>query len=69
MHLYYTAAPEDPWISFDWSRRAVDAAIAEVRHTVQKIEQKDFAGGVQNRFACEYCDMKYYCGKAEVTEQ
>ena len=69
MHLYYTAAPEDPWISFDWSRRAVDDAIAEVRHTVQKIEQKDFAGGVQNRFACEYCDMKYYCGKAEVTEQ
>lgn len=67
MHLYYTSAPEDPWISFEWSRHDVDAAIAEVRETVQKIERKVFSGGVQNRFACEYCDMKYYCRKEEVT--
>ena len=66
MHLYYTAAPEDPWISFAWTRESVDSAVEEVRQTVKRIEQKDFSGGVNNRFACEYCDMKYYCKKAEV---
>ena len=49
------------------ARHDVDAAITQVCETVRKIERKDFSGGVQNRFACEYCDMKYYCRKEEVT--
>ena len=65
MHLYYTSAPEDPWLSFDWDRRSVDAAIEDVRNTVRNIEKKDFSGGVRNRYACEFCDFKYYCDKTE----
>lgn len=65
MHLYYTSTVEgDPLITFQYSRQSVDGAIREVHDTVRAIEDKEFDDKVQNTYACEFCDMKYYCGVA-----
>lgn len=67
MHLYYTSTLEgSPLVSFVWNRQAVDAAIEEVGDTVSRIEKKEFENDVQNSYACEYCDMRYLCGKCKV---
>ena len=67
MHLYYTSTLEgDPLITFEWSREAIDKTIAEITNTVKRIESKIFDEKVQNSYACDYCDMKYICGKAAV---
>ena len=64
MHLYYTSTLQgDPLISFEWDRKAIDQAIAEVSDTVRMIEDKQFDGEVQNTYACRFCDMRYVCGK------
>ncbi len=64
MHLYYTSTIEgNPIITFDWRREAVDATIAEITQTVKNIEAKKYDHMVQNSYACEFCDMRYVCGK------
>ena len=64
MHLYYTSTVEgNPIITFDWRREAVDATIAEITQTVKNIEAKKYDHMVQNSYACEFCDMRYVCGK------
>lgn len=66
MHLYYTSTMEgNPIISFDWSRASVDETIREITKTVKNIEDKKFEHMVQNSYACEFCDMRYLCGKQE----
>ena len=66
MHLYYTSELEgDPLITFEWNRESVDHTMDELAQTVTKIEQKLFDEEVQNSYACEYCDMKFVCGKAK----
>ena len=65
MHLYYTSClDETPLITFDWSRNAIDATVAEISDTISKIENKSFEGRVTNTYACTFCDMRYVCGKA-----
>lgn len=64
MHLYYTSTMEgNPIISFDLSRDAVNETIDEINQTVRNIEDKKFDHMVQNSYACEFCDMRYVCGK------
>jgi DNA helicase-2/ATP-dependent DNA helicase PcrA len=64
MHLYYTSTMEgNPIISFEWSRDAVNETIDEITQTVRNIEDKNFNHMVQNSYACEFCDMRYVCGK------
>lgn len=64
MHLYYTSTMEgNPIISFEWNKDAVDETINEITQTVRNIESKKFNHMVQNSYACEFCDMKYVCGK------
>lgn len=64
MHLYYTSTMEgNPIISFEWSRDAVNETIDEITQTVRNIEDKKFDHMVQNSYACEFCDMRYMCGK------
>lgn len=65
MHLYYTSTTKgNPLISFEWSRDAVDKTVDEITQTVKAIEERKFEKQVQNSYACEFCDMKYVCGKA-----
>ena len=67
MHLYYTSTLEgNPIISFDWSREAIDKTVDEINQTVKDIESKKFDRSVQNNYACEFCDMRYVCGKSKV---
>jgi DNA helicase-2/ATP-dependent DNA helicase PcrA len=64
MHLYYTSTQEgNPMISFVWERDAIDKTVQEITQTVHDIEGKKFDSKVQNSYACEFCDMKYVCGK------
>ncbi len=65
MHLYYTSVKEgqDPLITFEWEKSNVDEAIMEVSDTVKRIENREFEEGVQNNYACRFCDMRYVCGK------
>jgi DNA helicase-2/ATP-dependent DNA helicase PcrA len=65
MHLYYTSTLNgSPIISFEWKRESVDKTISDITETVHMIEDKMFKKSVQNSYACEFCDMKYVCGKA-----
>ncbi|MBP1547174.1 MAG: ATP-dependent helicase [Oscillospiraceae bacterium] len=68
MKLYYTSAEdnEDPWITFDYNESDVQKAISEVSDTIRLIESRCFEKSVQNDYACQYCDMKYYCNKSGV---
>lgn len=64
MHLYYTSTLEgNPIISFEWNKDAVNKTIDEITQTVRNIEDKQFDHKVQNSYACEFCDMRYVCGK------
>lgn len=64
MHLYYTnCRNEDPLISFEWTKAAIDHTVAEISETIKNIENKNFDGSVTNSYACIFCDMRYVCGK------
>lgn len=64
MHLYYTSTVDgNPVISFTGNHDAVEETIREITETVSKIENKQFDNKAQNTYACEYCDMRYVCGK------
>lgn len=64
MHLYYTSTVDgNPIISFTGNHDAVEETIREITETVSKIENKQFDNKAQNTYACEYCDMRYVCGK------
>lgn len=65
MHLYYTSTSEDgnPLITFEWNRENVNHTVDEISETVRCIEEKKFDRSVQNSYACEFCDMRYVCGK------
>ena len=66
MHLYYTSTTEgSPLISFEWRRENIERTMQEISDLVEKIEKKEFHERAQNAYACRYCDMRYYCGRAE----
>lgn len=68
MHLYYTNCEDgDPLISFDWSRTAIDNTVAEISETIRNIENKIFSDDARNSYACTFCDMRYLCGKENVS--
>ena len=63
MHLFYTSKLEgNPMITFEYEKKNIEATVAEIDATIQKIENKDFCGDVTNNYACKFCDMKYVCG-------
>ena len=67
MHLYYTnCQKEDPLITFEWTRSAIDTTVEEISETIRKIEHRDFEGDVTNSYACTFCDMRYVCKKADI---
>ena len=67
MHLYYTNCQnEDPLITFEWTRSAIDTTVEEISETIRKIEHRDFEGDVTNSYACTFCDMRYVCKKADI---
>lgn len=67
MKLYYTSVNNgEPYIIFDHSKENIDSAISEITETIMNIENKRFDGDVNNSYACRFCDMKYYCRKADV---
>ena len=37
--------------------------VDEISEKVRCIEEKKFDRSVQNSYACEFCDMRYVCGK------
>lgn len=64
MHIYYTSDKDgDPLVSFKKEGVMIDNTIADIDHTVQKIENKDFALAIEDRprKLCSDCDMRYYC--------
>ena len=68
MHLYYTNCPDDnPLISFEWSRSAIDHTVVEITETIRKIENKDFSEGTRISYACTFCDMRYLCRKESIS--
>ncbi len=68
MHLYYTSTLQgNPLISFEWKQENIDRTIAELSETIRRIEAKDFSGIVNNCYSCDFCDMRYVCGKANAT--
>jgi len=68
MHLYYTnCGNDDPLITFNWSRAAIDNTVAEISETIRNIENKEFSDGARNPYACTFCDMRYLCGKESVS--
>lgn len=69
MHLYYTNCQNnDPLITFEWTRAAIDSTITEVSETVKNIETKRFDGSAANSYACTFCDMRFVCGRATVEQ-
>lgn len=66
MHLYYTSVFDgDPWVTFEFNRDNIDRTIEEVTATIRNIECRNFTGSVTNSYACDYCDMKFLCKKAD----
>ena len=64
MHLYYTSCEnEDPLITFEWTRNAIDKTVMEIMETIKNIESKNFEGNVTNSYACTFCDMRFVCGR------
>lgn len=64
MHLYYTGVDdENPFISYDYNRTAIDHTIDEVSAVVEKIENKEFKQDPKKRCKelCHECDLKNYC--------
>lgn len=66
MKLYYTSVTNgDPYIIFEYKKDHINSTISEITSTIEKIESKRFDDGVNNDYACRFCDMKYVCGKSE----
>ena len=66
MKLYYTSVTDgDPYIIFEYKKDRINSTISEITSTIEKIESKKFDDGVNNDYACRFCDMKYVCGKSE----
>jgi len=69
MHLYYTSTLSgDPLITFEYKDENIQATIGELTQTVKAIEEQQFSGMARNSYACEYCDMRYVCGRKPVME-
>jgi DNA helicase-2/ATP-dependent DNA helicase PcrA len=69
MHLYYTSTvDENPFISFEWSREAIEDTMNEFTDTVKNIENKKFDRNTENSHLCGFCDMKYVCGKVNCSK-
>ena len=65
MNLYYTSVIDgNPLITFEYKQEAIDKTVEEIDATVAAIEAKKFDRKVQNIYACEFCDMRYVCGKS-----
>ena len=69
MHLYYTSTLSgNPIISFDRKNESIENTIKEISDTIKKIESRSFNEKVQNPYTCQYCDMRFVCGKEFVKE-
>lgn len=65
LHLYYTAVEQgNPQVTFPSDREHIEQTIAEFDQIVQHIEAKDFNADAHDPKRCQYCDFRYYCGKA-----
>ena len=66
MHLYYTNCPDgNPWITFEWTGKAIEKTISDIREIIRQIENKSYERCAENAFVCSFCEMRYYCGRAK----
>ena len=64
MHLYYTGQKKEPTVSFDYEEGDVSETINDISRTVEKIQNKEFGKGCDNRETCRNCDFLAYCENA-----
>ena len=66
MHLYYTNCPDgNPWITFEWTGKAIEKTISDIREIIRQIENKSYERCAENAFVCSFCEMRNYCGRAK----
>ena len=65
MHIYYTAEQEgsSPYLSFNYSKTAIEGTIAAFDNTVHKIMNKEFSQCANSNRICKSCDFRFYCSK------
>ena len=64
MHLYYTGEENgNPYVTFPYTKSAIEGTVAAFDSTVHKILNKDFSHRCDNMVTCKNCDFRYYCGK------
>lgn len=66
MHIYYTAEQEgsSPFLSFNYSKTAIEGTIAAFDDTVHRIMNKDFSQCSSSSKTCKECDFRFYCSKS-----
>jgi Superfamily I DNA and RNA helicases len=66
MHLYYTNCLDgNPWITFEWTGKAIEKIISDIRAIIRQIENKSFDRCAENAVVCSFCEMRYFCGRAK----
>jgi DNA helicase-2/ATP-dependent DNA helicase PcrA len=64
MHLYYTGEKSGtPYISYDYSKKAIDNTIKTFDNVVNLIESKDYDMRKVKKCEklCGNCDFRFYC--------
>lgn len=65
LHLYCTGGDDrNPQISFPATREDIEETVREFDATVRSIERKEFSQMAADKSRCQYCDFRYYCGRA-----
>ena len=62
MHLYYTGEEgNNPTITYTYEKAAIQDTMTAFDDTVQKIMDKKFTRGCNDRKVCNNCDLRYFC--------
>lgn len=63
MHLYYTGETDgSPYLTFPYTKSAIEGTMASFDVTVHKILKKDYGHRCYNPKTCQNCDFRFYCG-------
>lgn len=64
LHLYFTAADQDPVYTIPFQQEDIREAAASFDRTVAAIKEKKFDRPAKDPAVCVYCAFARYCGKA-----
>ncbi len=64
LHLYFTAAEEDPVYTIPFQQADIREAAASFDRTVAAIKEKKFDRQAKDPAVCAHCAFAQYCGKA-----